>query len=231
MHTGQVTDRPTHVVAVSANVVQCLRGSAKLGNLRRHAQQIGEGVIPCGDVTAVGILQVIADKQGIGVVAGGVLTHDVSGYHARVQLEPAYFAVPLHQVVAVDQVANVDVARAVAPHGGEELAVHRHGRSHDQFFIVVGQGFEGSLFRGFRALFCLCRCFDLRSCLRRRLCPWQLQCSGFYRCCQHHKRQQAGQNFFHSLFLHQFKINGFFAGCAVSRAADLFRFTRIYRRR
>ena len=127
------------VFVVAQNVLRAVDLAADLLDLLdlgRHHQQDGERVVPRRDGRTVGILQVVPQAQEVGAVAI-LIFHDLYVFNdGGVDHIHALGLIPVHQVVAVDQRAHVDIRSVVADHFGKEVALH-HGGVADQEFVGI----------------------------------------------------------------------------------------------
>ena len=116
LHTGQVRSVPRCVVAPAGQVIRLFGRTADLADQGRGAQQPAERVVPGGDLRAVGIIQVIIQRQAVDMVPGIIPGDQASeGDHGRIQLEAADRGIPFDQVISVDQLPDVHVAGGVTP--------------------------------------------------------------------------------------------------------------------
>ena len=106
------------------NRVDGRRLSAQLCHFRRRGEQDGERVVLRRDRAAVGILQSVRDRERVNAVMIGVAGDRHARDHGGIDLISAGFAVPVHQIIAMDQGTNVHIRGIVAPHVRKERAAH-----------------------------------------------------------------------------------------------------------
>ena len=123
------------IVVVTEQVLRAvdLAADRRIFDFGAHHQQEGEGIVPRGDLCAVRIVQVVRDEHVVGLVPDFVHRDLVFGDHAGIHHVGALVLVPVHQVVAVDQGADVDVRGIVAEQFGKEVALGDRGMADDQF--------------------------------------------------------------------------------------------------
>ena len=110
-------------------------------DFRAHHQQQGECIVPGCDGRSVGIIQVVAEDHLVGVVAHFVNLHRSDRFHnAGIEYVGTLVLVPVHQVVSVDQGADVDISSIVAEQLGKEVALGYCGMSDNQFFGCLKLG-------------------------------------------------------------------------------------------
>ena len=109
LHTLQVADLAADISVITQDVLGTVDLAADLLNLRRHHEKQGEGIVPGGDLGAVGIEEIIRDLHIIAVVAVSVLGNLDARDHIGVDDIGALVLVPVHQVVAVEQGADINV--------------------------------------------------------------------------------------------------------------------------
>ena len=135
------------VLVVAQKVLGAVDLAADRLDFGAHHQQDGERVIPRRDGRAVGIHQVVPQQElkdfvSILIQLNPILFHDAGVDHIGTLI-----LVPVDQVVAVDQGADVDIGRVVAEQLGKEVALGDRGVSDDQFFrefrFVLSLGCRG----------------------------------------------------------------------------------------
>ena len=109
LHTLQVADLAADISVIAQDMLGTVDLAADLLNLRRHHEKQGEGIVPGGDLGTVGIEEIIRDLHIIAVVAVSVLSNLDARDHIGVDDIGALVLVPVHQVVAVEQGADINV--------------------------------------------------------------------------------------------------------------------------
>ena len=108
-HTGDHVARAALVVRHANDGVGRDGLAANFGDLGRGREQDGKRIVIRGDRRSIGIGQVLGERQRIGAVAEVVVRDRHAGHDAAVQAVGTARALPLHQVVAVQEHPNVDV--------------------------------------------------------------------------------------------------------------------------
>ena len=135
--TGQLVCLPGMVRIISHQVICLRRYRAQLRDFRRNLQQERERIVPCGNPASVRIAEIVSEGQRKCLVSLTVRHHLFVIHHNRVEYKHAYRGIPHNQVVTVQQVPDVNIARGIAPHAGKEVSAHPRRISHNQMVIRI----------------------------------------------------------------------------------------------